>query len=373
MVTLITKEQLNKSKNILFIVHLAIGDYAYLQNGLFAFHQKYPHLLIDLFIDEGRRTPDPSKWEGLSHYILYDWVRSCGFINKAYDKTFSPQGYQNSIAEAKACQYSIVCALTTLSQHHYAQLALEISQNKSITIATKKRTSFFKFKRREIYKRLTGTIPIFIPKNNYHISDVYAYWFRVLADINLTKKERYPFINIPEKWDKKATEIVINQTKSFNEKIFNIFINSFSKEDKRSWPLDNVFILIEKMRATHLGGNSFFWINSMPDNKKTIEEIITKKKLKNIAVFTAIENFFELPAILSKMDLIISVETAIIHLANTVKVPVIALMRLKNPEWIPIDTDNSLVLFTDKKQQYIYHIKPKKVLEALENFIKRET
>jgi ADP-heptose:LPS heptosyltransferase len=46
-------------------------------------------------------------------------------------------------------------------------------------------------------------------------------------------------------------------------------------------------------------------------------------------VFLSAENFFQLPAMLSWCDLIISVETAVMHLANAVHVPVIALMRQK--------------------------------------------
>jgi heptosyltransferase-3 len=83
-------------------------------------------------------------------------------------------------------------------------------------------------------------------------------------------------------------------------------------------------------------------------------------------LFSAEENFFQLPAILSLCDLIISVETAVMHLANAVHVPVIALMRQKNPEWAPIDQANSTIITVAGRNDWVDAITVDQVMAALE-------
>ncbi|MGN5479015.1 glycosyltransferase family 9 protein [Cupriavidus basilensis] len=83
--------------------------------------------------------------------------------------------------------------------------------------------------------------------------------------------------------------------------------------------------------------DSCFIVNAVPQELAHAREVITGYGLARTELFSAEENFFQLPAILAQCDLIISVETAVMHLANAVHVPVIALMRQKNPEWVPID------------------------------------
>ena len=51
---LVPAELLQDSDRILFIAHLALGDFAYLQSGLRAFSEAYPHLKIHVWVDETR-------------------------------------------------------------------------------------------------------------------------------------------------------------------------------------------------------------------------------------------------------------------------------------------------------------------------------
>jgi ADP-heptose:LPS heptosyltransferase len=72
-----------------------------------------------------------------------------------------------------------------------------------------------------------------------------------------------------------------------------------------------------------------------------------------------------LPAILSLCELIISVETAVMHLANAVHVPVIALMRQNNPEWAPIDRANSTVITAPRHGDWVERIGVQDVMAVL--------
>ena len=95
-------------------------------------------------------------------------------------------------------------------------------------------------------------------------------------------------------------------------------------------------------------------------------KILAEYELANTHLFSAGENFFQLPALLQRCDLIISVETAVMHLANAVHVPVIALMRQKNPEWVPIDRDNSIVITTKRRSEWVSAIQPEQVIGVIQ-------
>jgi ADP-heptose:LPS heptosyltransferase len=63
---------------------------------------------------------------------------------------------------------------------------------------------------------------------------------------------------------------------------------------------------------------------------------------------------------------VISVETAVMHLANAVHVPVIALMRQNNPEWVPIDRANSTVITTPRHGDWVDKIGVHDVMAVLD-------
>jgi hypothetical protein len=82
---------------------------------------------IHLWVDEVRRTADAGQWPHLKKYALYDWTAACPFFAKVYTRTYSPELYRESIAEARREHYPIVVSLATLRPHLYAALAREIS------------------------------------------------------------------------------------------------------------------------------------------------------------------------------------------------------------------------------------------------------
>ncbi len=96
---LIPADLLKKSDKILFIAHLALGDYTYLQNCFQAFARAYPHLKLHLWVDEVRRTGDSSQWPHLKKNVLYDWLDACDFIDKVYKQNYSPDLFEASIRE----------------------------------------------------------------------------------------------------------------------------------------------------------------------------------------------------------------------------------------------------------------------------------
>ncbi len=368
--SLIPPELLKKSDKILFIAHLALGDYTYLQNCFEAFAQAYPHLRIHLWIDEVRRTPNASQWEHLKKYSLYDWVAACPFFEKIYNKTYSPELYHRSLQEAQHQFYPIIVSLATLRPQQYANLARAIGSD-AFVVGMKRSVNLFQPHHHLAYRKLNAAIQPHVVTG--HISDVYADWFRQLCGIDIPPSARYPHVQIATEWLEQARHQLTQwQFSPSNGKL--VFINPFAKTKKRCWPLVRVAELISAMQKQDAWRDACFIVNAMPHELANAKEIFSNAALERTQLFSAEENFFQLPAMLSQCDLIISVETAVMHLANAVHVPVIALMRQKNPEWAPIDTDNSIVITAARRRDWVDAIPVNDVMSRLqiENSLKKD-
>lgn len=362
---LIPTELLEKSNKILFVTHLAIGDFTYMQNCLRAFAEQYPHIQVHVWIDEVRKTRCFWRWKFLKKYALYDWLSNCPFIKKIYTRTYSPSVAAQTLTEAQAEQYPLVVSLATLRPGVFAHLARAVSPQ-GFVVGMSKKTSLFNVTERLAYKRLNATLPI-ESYGSIHISSVYALWFERLFGISLQQEALFPFVSIPKKW-MAAVKLrflkwgIDKRSKRFG---FVIFINPYAKTPKRSWPLDKVVELIREIKHSDEWRDVSFIVNVPPEHQVSTKEYFKKHSVTDTFLFSADYNFFQLPAVMSICDLIISVETSTMHLANAVHVPVIALMRTKNPEWAPIDVQNSTVVTTKNRNEWVRDISVHAVIKEL--------
>ncbi|WP_051972039.1 glycosyltransferase family 9 protein [Massilia sp. 9096] len=107
----------------------------------------------------------------------------------------------------------------------------------------------------------------------------------------------------------------------------------------------------------------------MPEARADTERLLARCEdpaLARVRLFSADDHFYQLPAIMALCSLVISVETAVMHLANAMQVPVIALMRRNHPEWAPIDRDNSTVIMAEHEEDWVTAIGVDEVLEVLD-------
>ena len=368
----IPEEQLQATDKILFIIHLAIGDYTYMQNMFRAFNQKYPHIKIDLFILENRCTEDESQWPFLKNYIIYDWLETCGFYNKIYRENYAPHLLEKSILEAKGEKYPITITLGTLQNEKTEVLGRRIAGKNALLVGLRCPINWYRFKyqfiKRSSWKELDISFYSKPLTKGEHISAVYNSWCEQLAGVTLTPEERLPFVTIPLEWQKKADESLYNiKSEHSSQSGKAIFINYIAKDPKRSWRIDQAITLIKELQKTAPYDNSSYIINTTPEKKAEIENILGKSHCTNTVVFSATENFYQLPAMLKACDLIVSVETSIIHLANAVKTPVVALMRRNTPEWDPLDRSITTTLWCAKKNDNIESISPQKVAALIVN------
>lgn len=355
----ISAEQLQKADKILFITHLAIGDYTYLQTYFQAFAKTYPHIKIDIWVDELRRSWRWWQWRHLKNYALYDWLAASPMFNRVYRENYYPAGHKKCIKQAQLEQYPLVISLATLRAHSYLALARTIAPEGCVAgFAQTYKWYQFRLKRQAV-NNISIACKLPVEKNNQvHITDHYAWWFEQLFNIQVKPEQRRPTIALPKSWiiasKLKFMKYGIDKKRKPFGKVY--FINAYAKNDKRSWPIEKVMALVGLLKKDDQFNDVTYLVNVVPEYYEKIRKLIAHQMLNNIIVFCARDNFFQLPTTLALCDLIISVETAVMHLACAVNVPVIALMRQKNPEWIPWDRELSHIITTEKRADWIKDI-----------------
>jgi heptosyltransferase-3 len=363
---LVPHERLARADKILFIAPLAIGDFTYLQCCFQAFARAYPHIRLHLWVDERRRTRRAAAWPHLKNYALYDWLDSCSCFDKVYKQTYSPALLRASVREAQDERYPIVVSLGVLERHKYAALARRISPG-GFVVGQKKRVRFYDIVKRLVYRKLDASIPAYTPSPDRHISDIYAGWFAQLFGLAIARADRFPVLDIPEVWTSYARGrfAAWGFTAGPERQDEVVFLNGYAKSAERSWPLARVIELVRAMQGLPRWRNAGFVVNVVPEDLERARAVFAGQDLPRTHLFSAEENFFQLPAVLALCTLIVSVETSVMHLANAVNVPVIALMRQKNPEWAPVDKANSTVLTVPGRDDWVERIGVDDVLAAL--------
>lgn len=357
-------KKFQESQNALFIIHLAIGDFTYMQNCFLKLKEQYPSLNIDLFIQDIRMTSDESKWPHLQGYILLDWLKQTHIFRNIYH-AYSPQAFETAINNLKKEKYDITVTLGDQKSQNYSAIAREIARDK-IAIGVKIKTSLFSRHRKSL-----KLLDILIDDNQdkaIHISQKFAHWFRQLGT-SIKDNDLFPKIDIPIEQQDLIDQILSNWLTTQNLTSI-IFINIYAKGEERCWPENYALQLIKQLKILSKYKNALFILNCPPEKKNNLSNAISNENMDNIKTFCASNNFFELPALLKRCNLIITVDTSIMHLACVSNAPLISLIRkkkhAKDIRWNPLKSSDNFIISTDKKIDPISTISVKRVLAELE-------
>lgn len=368
--SIIPKELLEKSDKILFICYLAIGDFAYLQTCFKKLHEQYPNLKIDLWADEYRGRNRLLRWKNKKHDILYDWVESTPYFNKFYRNIGAWWNLNKFLNNLKQAKYPIVVSLFCSNrQNNVIKYAREISPNgfivglsdqiseKFVTPITSKHylNKFDQFYLNT--KRYNPTLSIM----NYCANS-----FETLFGFKIKEAERKSFISIPQNWVESAKELI--KSYKIRQESNIIFINIFAKINKRCWSEEKAIELIKILSKEQNFENNVYIINSLPMHREKLETLFKKHFNNNVFLFTANKSFFQLPAILSLCNLVISVDTSVVHLSNALNIPLVDLVRQKNVDWIP-QNKNCIPVYTKKKGDWVKNIEASDVAVAAKSLL----
>jgi ADP-heptose:LPS heptosyltransferase len=333
---------------VLFLTHLALGDFTYLQTYFVALRRMLPHLHIDLWVDDGRRAQPPwTRDRNLGNYALYGWLESCQLF-RHIDRVYSRRTFRRSLKHARDQRYPIVVSLgLTARAPQFVRWARAIAPD-GFTAGVALPCRWYQLRARRAFGRLDAAIHL-DPARDFagkHITDVYASLFQRLFGVWVPPSDRAPTLSIPPRWLAEArtrfSEYGVDWARRAATSV--VFVNPFAKSAARSWPLVRAAELIRGL-AKHFGDREvLFLLNSVPEMVGPLRRFLRGVGLEHVRLFSADENFYQLPAMISLCDLVITVDTAVSHLASALRVPAVVLMGNGNPEWRPWDRSTSVVV-----------------------------
>lgn len=361
---IISKNKLEAAKRLLFISPLALGDFLYIKTFLIAFQRQNPHIEVDIWLDDCRNNSD--QWRLSRSKIMQQWIEAEPAFSRSYPCCASKEQQQEQINVANALEYDLIITHSGSKSEQFSNIARLIAPNAFIvsSIGKSKFAGVLNF---WLFRGSDATFNLNSNKfnSNHHITDRYYQLLKQITGISLDKSEFMPNLIIPEDI-KSITRTWIGD--KFNDESRQgelIFINHLSTNTKRDWKEEQLFDLIEKIGKQ--SPDSRFVINVTGEHFDAMQEKVTNNSCLNklqTAVFTVDKHFFELPSLIAASNIIITVETAIMHFATASNRPLIAMMRQKKPYWAPPITNKSKVLYATSGKGYVSNIAVDEVLET---------
>lgn len=343
---------------ILYMSHLALGDYIYQGPFLRALTESNPNIRLDIWIDDCRKKK--KAWHAGRSRALVQWLSSESHINDIYPIASSQSALDKQIQKARLQDYDAVVFVATNRTAEFAKTAVKIV-NRGKVFGTVPMNRLDNLVNYNTYSKLDGKINIKKISAFNHISDFYQHIFRQFFAVSIDHNQRLLKLDIAPKLKQQCSsriEIWAKKNQLNNPRV--IFINHLSTCKKRDWKLSQLEELLLLLGERF--HQCLFILNAPPSDFESLNYWAKNNPItKHMAIeaYTAKENFLELPALMSLCSLVISVETAIMHLASSLNIQQIALIRRSAKHWRPLN--NSHVL---KGRQRVDSISPYEVFNA---------
>lgn len=353
---------LSSCRKLLYMSHLALGDYIYQGPFLKALANNYPDLQLDIWIDDCRR--EKKSWHAGRNHSLTQWLSSDSHINHIYPIVANESEFDQQLKLAYQQDYDAIIYVATTRAAEFAKTALKIVNHGKV-FGTLIHQSLDNFINYFVYKQLDGKAVIAKKHTFNHISDFYQAIFSQLFGLTIEQNQRQHGLSISDQTKLKCLEKLQywKEKHSLSEPNV-IFINHLATDKNRNWRRSQLKALIKLMAKDR--PDSLFILNTPPHDYQSLADWVTESEDIGhlpIEVFTAKTDFFELLGIISLSHLVISVETAIMHLASSLNISQIALIRNSAQAgcWRPLN--NCIVLQGSKKR--VDAIEPQEVFNAV--------
>ena len=155
-------------------------------------------------------------------------------------------------------------------------------------------------------------------------------------------------LSLPSIIDTKYLEEKTKQMFLQDNKKYRVALCLCGKAENRFWDIDNFVKFINETEQIKKE-ISFFIIGSGPKQYEKAEQLISKSKSKNITNATNKTSLLEIVEFLKNIDLLISVDTGIVHLASINNQNIICLYGQSLPERSGAVNPNAVSLCTYEK------------------------
>ncbi|CAM3407714.1 glycosyltransferase family 9 protein [Shewanella violacea] len=362
--SIISSTQLESAKRLLFISPVALGDFLYLKTFLIALKKQNSHIEIDIWLDDNRNNSD--AWRLSRSKIMQQWIEAEPAFTRSYGCCSSEKQQRAQIFDAQAINYDLIITHSGSKSEQFSNVAREIGPDAFIVSSIGKSKYFglidsFLFRHSDrLFKLEENNLPA-----KHHITDRYYQLLNRIVGIKLDKNDFMPSLTIPNEIAIITQNWLKTQFTDSGRQGPLIFLNHLSTNSKRDWQESQLFELIKLIG--NKSPDSRFVVNVTKENYKKVSDAI-KNNINlaslQVSVFTVNEHFFELPSMIASADLVITVETAIMHFATASNRPLIAMMRQKKPYWAPPSSQTSRVLYASKGKGYVSDISVNQVLDT---------
>ncbi|MGL6025101.1 MAG: glycosyltransferase family 9 protein [Cetobacterium sp.] len=142
----------------------------------------------------------------------------------------------------------------------------------------------------------------------------------------------------------------------FDKDTTNIIVNHRASTEKRSFSESELREILEKI--SKLDSKLKIYLSSMPNEYEHLKTMLEDLKLKNVEMLIKTESIGELAGIIKYCDLVVSVDTGVVHIASVYDKPIVGVYPF---------SENSSKLFAPRSSQYEI-VKGKKLGYTIEGF-----
>lgn len=352
---------LSQAKKLLVMSPFALGDFLYIKTFLEALKQQYPQLQIDIWLDDDRN--DKQAWRLARSHIMQQWIEAEAAFGNMWGCCDSVAQQQRQIAQAAQQDYDIVVTLPQSRGKRYLSIARQIAPNALLVAGPCQSwmAGMFGF---WFYRKANARFSpdITLLPQEHHITDRYYQWAHGIFGIELSGSALLPRLRPSIQHLTAAKQWLQQHFPAQTGPL--IFLNHLSTDHRRDWNLTQLFELINRLNQLQL---SRFILNVTGEKQAEVQHAVAQLPAamqQRIAVFTVTGHFFELPAMIASSDLVISVETSIMHFAGALHVPLIALMRQRKPYWAPPRSELSSVIYA-ADNGYVSDISVQQVMDVI--------
>lgn len=339
MSALIPLEQRQSARRVLYMTHLAIGDYFYQRVFLQAFAAAHPHIQLDIWIDDCRSRA--KNWHRDRNQTLVQWLQSEPYLNRVYPIAQNMAERQHMLQTAQAQDYDIVFFVAKHRSEDFAHFARVIAKDRFVA-GTKWKPWSHPLKKWRAFQRVDQTLVLDSKTTQRfnHISELYQHVFTELLGQapHFSLADPQSQIAIPENYLQQATDYIASLRAQFdNASGPVVLLNHTSTSPKRDYQWQQLIQVLAPL--TQLQPIPILVLNCAPGQLAQLQQSIEETPaLAGLPVvgFSATEHFYQLVALIDSCDLVVSVETATMHLASNSTTPLIALLRTSAKQWRPL-------------------------------------
>jgi ADP-heptose:LPS heptosyltransferase len=330
----ISDERLRAARRLLYMSHLAIGDFIYQGVWLKALKKKYPHLEIDIWFDDCRKKPH--SWAAGRNVTLSEWLNTEGDFGELYPIVSDLAERQQEIERARERNYDLIVFIGKNRSEQFAKVARQISGSAFIVAAKSKPLSnplakWWHFHRLDAYFDFDQ-----VSRDTGRVTGLYEQSFGRVFGLTTadTGGRELLATQVESSYLSDAREWVASFAPGEGRRL--VFVNHLSTSTKKDYPWTQLREVLLALGRRY--DDLAFIVNSPPDKFDETEALINgDSELGELSIHasTASRSFFELPALMSLSDYVISVDTATTHLAASLDKPLVAIMANDLKLWQP--------------------------------------